>query len=652
MCLQMVHLVPTFEGPVLTLFVDKALDMDVEIKINQKGLVSLDSSGNDGDEGVGGGMAESSVSPANKKRTHHQISGDSASKATPKNKSNNNESIVNLPTIAAEVDNESHHIIEISERLDTLMTNLYQRILHVTSFSPDSLSQALGAVIRARGLYRHLDGVFDTKVRTTDRSKFVQFVLFVLFGRENDALETVGKLMAKREQEQQQKQLQSGLAKVHLDGKLDIAQTMKEMEMDDPTITIPSAPINVTDPLYRGFSAKLIDFFYNPSHAGDVVPRQTVVCYLASFVSRATYVCPETVCECVAALLRWAEVYITTHSATGGLLGSTKKAAQDGKSTSQNGNTQHACETHALFYTACQAAFYMMCFRGFEAIGYYRKALVQQQRQHKEDDGDDYNASSPYADVESVDIGPERWKFLCGHALQPLKYCLESVRCEFLHLAEDLDLFLEPSTSDNDGGDDDGMAKRKEANKKFLEHLWSTTATTKQLTPVKIKRSTAPKKRRRTIISTAATQEKKRLVGGVGGLGRGSNPLGSFFPFDPYLLQKSYEHVHPYYRNWEDCILTMEDDEDDKDDGDSIVCMDDDANHSEVSDVDDEEEVEEEESDDDDDEEEEDGDKQHSHGKFKPTTLIEKVASLQEDSHFEMEIRRSRAMSTGSQCSW
>ena len=135
----------------------------------------------------------------------------------------------------------------------------------------------------------------------------------------------------------------------------------------------------------------------------------------------------------------------------------------------------------------------MMCFRGFEAIGYYRKALVQQQRQHKEDDGDDHNASSPYADVESVDIGPERWKFLCGHALQPLKYCLQSVRCEFLHLAEDFDLFLDPTITDDDG-DEMKMTRKKEVNKNFLEHLWSTTASTKQLTPVKIKRSTAPKK--------------------------------------------------------------------------------------------------------------------------------------------------------------
>ena len=156
-------------------------------------------------------------------------------------------------------------------------------------------------------------------------------------------------------------------------------------------------------------------------------------------------------------------------------------------------------------------------------------------------------------------------------ALQPLKYCLESVRCEFLHLAEDLDLFLDLTSTDDDG-DEMKMTRKKEVNKNFLEHLWSTTASTKQLTPVKIKRSTAPKKRRRTIISTAATQEKKRLVGGVGGLGRGSNPLGSFFLFDPYFLQKSYKHVHPYFRNWEDCILTttIDDDDDAKDDGNSI----------------------------------------------------------------------------------
>lgn len=60
---------------------------------------------------------------------------------------------------------------------------------------------------------------------------------------------------------------------------------------------------------------------------------------------------------------------------------------------------------------------------------------------------------------------------------------------------------------------------------------------------------------------------------------------------------------------------------------------------------------------DDSDDEEEDGD-EHTHGsgridprKESPTTA-ERVKLLHDDDGFEMEIRRSRAMSTGSQCSW
>lgn len=328
----------------------------------------------------------------------------------------------------------------------------------------------------------------------------------------------------------------------------------------------------------------------------------------------------------------------------------------------------------------------MMCFRGYEGMGYYRRAVHQHQR-CQDDRGDDADASmseSQYADPDSVDIGPKRWKLLCGHALQPLKYCLESVRSEFFHLAKDLDLFLDSS----DGHENDEMQRREEADK-FLDHLQKTSSLKKQQaqgdkqssenqsknhpragpTPAKKRRhSSTPmkkrgggvKKRRRTIISTAATREKKRLNEGVGGLGRGSNPLGSFFPFDPYLLQTSYEHVRPYYRNWEDCILTIEgeevrnatENEKIKDEDDDSIFYTDDDDYSYLSDLD-EENVEEAESDDDD--EEEDGYQQrYGFGqKTKPKiSLVKGVELRQEDDHFEMEIRRSRAMSTGSQCSW
>jgi RNA polymerase I-specific transcription initiation factor RRN3 len=59
------------------------------------------------------------------------------------------------------------------------------------------------------------------------------------------------------------------------------------------------------------------------------------------------------------------------------------------------------------------------------------------------------------------------------------------------------------------------------------------------------------RKKKTSLISTPATLEKERLRGGVGGLGRGTNPLDSFFPFDPYLLRRSYSFIEPFYKHWD-----------------------------------------------------------------------------------------------------
>ena len=622
----MVHLVHVaFEGPVLALLVDKALDMDVEIKINNEGAVGLDtaattSTNDDNDQDMA--PPASLLEEKRSKRTFQQMSQGTpptvvVGKAITPIK-NPESSIINLATETAASANEANHVIEISERLDILMTVLYQRISQITRFTPGSLSSAMAAVMQARRLYRQLDGVFDEKVRTTDRCKFVQFVFFVLFGRENDALDEVGRILAKREKE----------------------MPHTAFDIVDPDHILSTSSCNVTDPLYRGFSAKLIDFFYNPSHVGDDFPRQTVVCYLASFVSRAVYVCPETVCECVAALLRWAEAYISAQTDSIEYITPSKGDGVSRISSGTSlGSTRHPCEIHALFYTACQAAFYIMCFRGAEALKYYRRSCKYAN-----------NPESTYADPDSVDIGPERWKLICGHALQPLTYCLESVRVEFLHLSEDLNLFV------NCYDTDDIVEDEKESAMIFIEHLWSSSSVKqrKQMPhgPNKIKHINL-KRRKSTIISTAATQEKKRLDGGVGGLGQGSNPLDSFFPFDPYLLQQSYIHVHSYYRNWEDCILSIDDENEsghyeegllDENSGSDISVPDDDGgdavDEDEEGSIDDEDAA---------DDISQGSSPSESLDQVPPSTEVE---SLYEDSRFEMEIKRSRAMSTGSQCSW
>lgn len=299
----------------------------------------------------------------------------------------------------------------------------------------------------SKTFYRMMSPVFDSSILTTHRSKFVQFVLFVVCGLED------------RE------------GPSHLD---------------------------------REFAAKLIDIVLDPYRA--TITRQSGACYLASFISRALYVSPETVCEATSALLRWAEAYMMSLKVF----------------SARTANVQDQCETYSLFYTVCQAAFYMMCFRGSEAMQYYRSAVDYHSKNKGEDR--DPNAEVPFADPELVDIGPTRWAKLCGHELQPLRFCLESVRAEFLHVASVYRLLPAQLLEKLSAGD-----SRPSAGGRAMP-------------------------RSPTLITTTSLLAKRRTNGGVGGLGRGSNPLDSFFPFDPYLLRHSYRFVEPFYKNWEGSI--------------------------------------------------------------------------------------------------
>ena len=129
--------------------------------------------------------------------------------------------------------------------------------------------------------------------------------------------------------------------------------------------------------------------------------------------------------------------------------------------------------------------------------------------------------------LQDSDIGPKRWENVCGHPLQPLVYCLEAVRVEFLHFASNFGLL------DSD----------------MLERLSGESVVT---------------------VPPATSRPKPA----VDDLGIGSNPLKSFFPFDPYLLKNSFPFIQPLYRYWsgqgdveassimESAVPTVRDDED------------------------------------------------------------------------------------------
>jgi RNA polymerase I-specific transcription initiation factor RRN3 len=210
----------------------------------------------------------------------------------------------------------------------------------------------------------------------------------------------------------------------------------------------------------------------------------------------------------------------------------------------------------------CQSAFYIICFRGADAVRFSQE--VQK----------NVASGARARELEHIDLRPARWTRICAHPLDPLRYCLESVRSEFSRLSRSFGL-IDPQVLDKILAD---------GTHHFSGH---------QLR----------KKQAVSRITTAATLEKERLNGGVGGLGRGTNPLDSFFPFDPYLLRRSHVFVEPFYNHWTggDRPEDAEDGSVDDEESATFVPTDDENSEDDVSSDND---------DDDDEEEEEDHDGQ------------------------------------------
>ncbi len=453
---QTLDYLPSIRKGLLELVIDKCLEIDVNIKIDENGEVSI----------------EKEERESYENENEHENEGQK-------------QEALQDEDVGVKVD-------ALSDTLDSLLALLLR-----------SLRDASLDGREVRELYYEVLPVFESTIITTHKSKFVQYCMFLLCGLESERLEA--------------------------------------------TRTASGSPNPIHDPvvqehsiLHRDFASKLLELIVDPYRAS--LTRQSAACYLASFVSRACYVEAETVCESVSALLRWAEAYMDT-------LATNSVRAADAR-------TQGVL--HSLFYTVCQAAFYIMCFRGTEAINFYQKALRQfNKREQTDENKNDESLLLP--DPTDIYLGTSRWTNICNHDLQPLRFCLESVRSEFLHVAHAFELVEEH----------------------ILDKL---VVDAKRMSTGRVNKKAA------STIMTAATLEKQRRKGGVGGLGRGSNPLKSFFPFDPLLLRRSHAYIEPFYRHWqgpveEEDILVIDEapDEDDQPFG-----MDEDEQLDDDSDDDDE----------------------------------------------------------------
>ena len=469
-CFIVLNYVPNIRQKILELCVDKCLEIDVEIRIAQDGNVLIEGATNDDEDTaeVHSRMDEEiqETKPVMKEieEKKDQLKKNKRSTADQVDEMAEKVSFYDYWTI----NNTFHPTAVFHNSLDfQLDTLMYLVFNHLTTST---------GIKTPRELYKMIVSAFDSVILTTHRSKFVQFFILFLCGIDYDS-------------------------KYH--------EEMKDTDEDGQTDQ---------SMLSREFSAKLINLVLDPFLPS--INRQSAACYLASFVSRSTSVCAGTACEAVSAILRFTEAYMDTYH-TAALARNARRGTGMEFGT---GNQTSKIALHSLFYTVCQAAFYIMCFRGRECIEYHKKAVEYHAQLDHDDEDDDHILL--YPDPMLIDISLKRWTRLVSHHLHPLKYCLESVRGEFLLLSDRFDL-IEGETLNRLIIEDRKMASNPQPN--GPNGLMAKKASS---------------------IRTAATLEKKRMTGGVGGLGRGSNPLDSFFPFDPYLLRRSYSFVDPYYRHW------------------------------------------------------------------------------------------------------
>ena len=353
-CFSVLRYVPSIHQKLLGLLIDKCIEMDVEIRINNSGTVSIDENEYKNDGFV-----------SNEK----EMNGDL-------NKRNKRKSMEKKRKRQEMEKNESDHVRDMAEKLDSLMYLFFQ---HLQTSS--ELSSPLF-------LFRMIIPLFESIILTTYRSKFVQFILFFLCGLE--------------------KKIKNQLS---YEGKND-----DNIEHERKTIKIDNQVGTLQHHLYREFAATLITIALDSSRAKST--RQSSACYLASFISRFKNVCPSSACESICALLRFSEAYLDAFPTEASARALLKGANVDGD------KKDPLVEVHCLFYTICQATFYIMCFRGVECMNHYNQSLACRDELPKTQKG----VGKSDSDSKYLDVSRSRWTRLCSSHFQPLRHCLESVR--------------------------------------------------------------------------------------------------------------------------------------------------------------------------------------------------------------------------------
>ncbi|SNX82757.1 related to RRN3 - RNA polymerase I specific transcription factor [Melanopsichium pennsylvanicum] len=278
----------------------------------------------------------------------------------------------------------------------------------------------------------------------------------------------------------------------------------------------------------------------------SAVIRSAAAGYVASFVSRASYVDGHTTRVVLYNLCAFLDAHIDESSRTDTELSS----AAPGSST------------HSVFYSVVQAAFYIFCFR-------WRDLKTTNDEQGVDDldyqDADEIGGGMHDSVGSLGQFGAEAWcdgltslQRAVTSRLNPLKYCSANVVKQFARIAQHTGFLycysiIEANNRSVRGNRSSLVSRSASLNRIHLDNSGSAT-------PMSHDGSDRDTPRPEEL------EQKSKAV-------TTASVLESFFPFDPYKLESSASFIEPLYREWSEVApdedgddSSSEEDDDEADD--------------------------------------------------------------------------------------
>lgn len=252
---------------------------------------------------------------------------------------------------------------------------------------------------------------------------------------------------------------------------------------------------SLDDAFARAFALRLLAVLRSESVVVASVHKQSAVMYLSSYLSRAAFLPLQFVGEQLDGLVRWAASYSYSFSA----LSAPEGCCDESPDLDELGRAvpnRNTASRHELFYSVVQSISYILCYHGVDLVV-----------KHSQQEG-----------MRSL------WERIVLSQLQPYRFCLKSVRGEFLKLASCVGLF-------------------SDACWRAIPCDWVMTQQTATLRDEDDISCTEE-------VIAAASRQKTRARMRTGS-DLGIVQLDCFFPFDPCLLYKVHDKIQSCYRVWE-----------------------------------------------------------------------------------------------------